>query len=217
MHINIIIPIYDRLELLVETIQSIKRNSYKDVSIFVVVDGNQEILGKIIPEEVAVLFNSKRREWVYSINRGISYAVSDATIYAADDLVFQEGCIANAVIAMKERFPDGDGLVAIKQNVRGCSTAFGLLGRKFIERFPERCVFCPDYIHHGSDFELGRFARSIDRLHLCDEARLTHYRLKDSTYNVVKPLESQDFHFINLRKEARLLWGHDFQLLRKEE
>lgn len=217
MHINIIIPTYNRPDLLIKTIHSIKRNSYKDVSIFVVVDGNREILEKVLPEDVAILFNPERRDWVYSINRGIFYAISDAVIYAADDLIFQEDCLERAVRAMEEKFPDGDGLVAIKQSVVGCNTAFGMFGHKFIERFPERCVFCPDYIHYCGDSELGQFARNINCLYVCNEAKVVHHRLKDATYNIAKPVEGKDFHCHRVRRDAGLLWGRDFQLLRKEK
>ncbi|HDZ37030.1 MAG TPA: glycosyltransferase [Marinobacter sp.] len=217
MHIDILIPTWNRPELLRACVKSIEQSIQKDISIFVIIDGNLELIETVSRWDVAIIVNQERRDWVFSINKGLQFVHGDGIIYASDDLVFDKDCIANAVVAMKEKFPDGDGLVAIKQSVVGCNTAFGLFGHKFIERFPEQCVFCPDYVHYGSDSELGRFARSINRLHICEEARVIHHRIKDATYSIAKPMEVQDFHFINARREAGLLWGRDFQLLRKEK
>lgn len=196
-----------------KTIHSIKCNSYKDVSIFVVVDGNREILEKVLPEEVAILFNPERRDWVYSINRGIFYATSDAVMYAADDLVFQEDCLEKAVRAMDGKFPDGNGLVAINQTVRGVISAFGLMGRKFIEHFPGRRVFCPEFIHYSSDFEIGRYARNNNLFHYCEDATMNHERLKDDTWRKANEAKQKDYEVATRRENRGLVWGDSFELV----
>jgi len=217
MHVTVVIPTLDRWSLLQKTVETINASSYKDLSILVIVDGNREILELARGLQSDVLFNEKRMDWVWSSNRGLQHIKHGAVIYGSDDLEFEPQCIEIAVERLRAETPDTDGLVAIKQSVIGCSTAFGLLGHRFIERFPNRSVLCPDYVHYGSDSELGRFARSINRLHLCDEARVIHRRLQDATYRAAKPLEVQDFHYIDERRKAGLLWGRDFELLRKED
>ena len=216
MHVTVVIPTLDRWSLLQKTVESIHSNTYKDVSVLIIVDGNQELLQLAKSLSAEVLFNEERRDWVWSMNRALRYKREGAVIYASDDLEFDPRCIEIAVNRLEEKMPNTDGLIAIKQSVVGCSTAFGLLGHRFIERFPDRAVFCPDYVHYGSDSELGRFAHSINRLHICDEARVKHHRLQDTTYRTAKPMEIQDFHYIDIRREAGLLWGRDFKLLRKE-
>jgi len=212
MHVDIIIPTYQRPELLKKTIHSIRANTHKDVSIIVVIDGNPKILKDIVGMQTFFLINQKRLDWVASQNRALAMTHSGAVIYAADDLIFDKFCIKNA---LKKLPKDTDALVTITQNVKGCSTAFGLLGRKFIERFPNNQVFCPDYVHYGGDAELGRYARSIGKLRLCPEATVIHKRLHDQTYLTAKPQEKEDFHYIKERKEKGLLCGRDFKRLKK--
>ena len=217
MHVTITIPTFDRWPLLQRTVETIHGSSYKDLSVLIIVDGNQTLLPLARSLQAEVMFNEKRMDWVWSTNRGLQHIKHGAVIYGSDDLEFDPQCIEIAVEKLKAEAPDTDGLVAIKQNVIGCSTAFGLLGHRFIERFPNRSALCPDYVHYVSDSELGRFARSIGRLHPCDEARVIHHRLQDATYRVAKPLEVQDFYYIDERRKAGLLWGRDFKLLRKED
>lgn len=214
MHVDVIIPTYDRLDLLKLTISTIQKSSHKDVTTIVVVDGNPRIALELAGQPIFMIFNRKRIDWPASVNKAVRMTHGGAVIYAADDLHFAVGCIENAVNKLKQKAPDTDGLVAIEQNVKGCSTAFGLMGRKFINRFPGDQIMCPDYIHYGADSEIGKFARSIGRLYMCPEARVHHVRKKDSTYKIAKPMEPQDFHFIKLRREKNLLWGREFERLR---
>ena len=215
MHVDIIIPTFDRLELLKQTVNSIQNGVYKDVSIFIVLDGNPALIKDITEMPAALIYNTKRKDWVFSMNRALQYAQGDAVIYAADDLVFHKACILTAVEKLKEAAPDGDALVAITQDIKGCSTAFGMMGRKFIDRFPGRAVICPDYIHYGGDWELGQYARQANLFTLCPEAKVTHHRPKDATYRKAKPVEAQDFWFIRERKAKGFLWGRDFGRVRK--
>ena len=217
MHIDIIIPTVYRPQLLRDTINSLATSTHKDLTVFVVVDGNKELLEMVTRWKVAVLFNRKRKDWIFSMNRALQYAHGDAVIYASDDLVFEPECVEIAARSLLQREPELDGLLAITQSVKGCSTAFGMMGRTFIERFPGRQVFCPDYVHYASDFELGRYARSINKLYLCPEAKVLHHRLRDRTWNLAKPIEVRDITIQTQRKEQGLLWGRDFTRLTMEE
>lgn len=217
MHIDVIIPTFSRPKLLYDTVQSLLASTHKDLSIFVVVDGNPNLLDVVTRWKVAVLFNKARRDWIFSMNRALRYTHGDAVIYASDDLVFDQHCIELAAARLVCKAPTLDGLVAITQSVKGCSTAFGLMGRTFIDRFPGRQVFCPDYIHYGSDFELGRYARSISRLFLCEEAKVLHHRPHDKTWSLAKPIETHDLPVQKQRMAKGLLWGADFERLTKEE
>ena len=217
MHIDVIIPTVARPQLLRDTINSLAASTHKDLAVFVIVDGNAELFEMVARWKVAVLFNRRRRDWVFSMNRALQYARGDAVVYASDDLVFEPNCIETAAALLVQNTPALDGLVAITQSVKGCSTAFGMMGRTFIERFPSRQVFCPDYVHYASDFELGRFARSIGRLQLCAEAKVLHHRPKDKTWNLAKPIETRDITIQTQRAAKGLLWGADFERLTKEE
>lgn len=216
MHVSVVIPTLDRLKLLQRTIKSLRASTYKDMSIVVVVDGNPKLLKAVRRMPVdTVMWNEKRQDWIRSMNRALTSINEGAVVYASDDLEFEPRCIEYAAKRLIRKTPKGDGLVAITQDVKGCSTAFGLLGRAFIERFPQRAVFCPDYIHYCSDAELGRFTRSIGRLFMCDEARVTHHRPKDNTYRTAKPAEQRDLGYQRMRIAEGLVWGKSFKLLSK--
>ena len=216
MHVDILISTYDRLELLRRCIKSIMDSDYKDVSIFVVVDGNKSLFDKLLGEPVTMILNEKRMGYVFSMNRALrERGESDAVLYASDDLIFWPNCISNAVKAMKEHFPDTDGLVALKQAQKESGTAFGLLGRKFINRFPDDAVFCPDYIHYGCDEELEKAARRLEQLYQCREAIVSHSRLHDKTYNLAQEARARDREIRRMRKKRRFCWGINFERIRE--
>lgn len=216
MHVDVLIPTYDRIELLKKCIESIKLSDHKDNSIIVVVDGNKKMLDGLKDEPVEILFNPRRMEYVISMNKAMKHSKADAVIYASDDLIFFKNCISNAVNKMKEHFPDTDGLIALKQVHKEGGAAFGLLGRKFIDRFPGSAVFCPDYIHYGGDTELGRIARYLERSYQCREAMVDHSRLHDNTYNLAREVKIHDKRVYSRRKKKRFLWGVNFELLEND-
>ena len=194
-------------------IKSIVDGNYKDTSIFVIVDGNKEIIDGLKGEPIEILFNPERMDYIISMNKAMKRTKGDAVIYASDDLIFHHYCISNAVKAMKEHFPDTDGLIALKQVNKESGTAFGLLGRKFINRFPDSAVFCPDYIHYASDTELGRMAKRFGLLHQCREAMIGHSKLHDNTYMLAREVKYHDKRIWSRRKKKRFLWGLNFELI----
>lgn len=213
MHVDILIPTYDRLELLKKCVKSITDGNYKDISIVVIVDGNKEMLDGFKDEPIEILFNPKRMDYVISMNKAMKQTKGDAVIYASDDLVFHSNCISNAVKAMKKHFPDTDGLVALKQVDKEGGAAFGLLGRKFINRFPDSAVFCPEYIHYASDTELRRMAKHFELLYQCREAIVDHSRLHDNTFDLAREVKNHDRWIYRRRKERQFLWGLNFELI----
>jgi len=213
MHVSVVIPTFARPKLLVKTVASLRAQTYTDLSVHVVVDGNPDVLNQARGLGVDVHYNRQRVDWVQAMNEALGRIREGAVIYASDDLEFEPRAIEMTVKRLRAKAPDGDAVVAITQDVRGCSSAFGILGPAFIKRFPRQAVFCPDYVHYGSDFELGKFARSIGRFYTCPAARVKHHRPKDETYRTAKPVESRDRMFLRMRQERGLLWGASFDLL----
>ena len=219
MHVDILIPTYDRLEPLKKCIKSIMDGDYKDVSIFIIVDGNRSLFNKLLGEPATIILNEKRMDYVFSMNRALrEMGEVDAVLYASDDLIFWPDCISNAVKAMKEHFPDTDGLVVLKRESKPeKGAAFGLLGKKFINRFPDSAVFCPDYIHYGSDSELWRVARHFERIYRCGEAVVDHLRSRDNTDMLAREVKRRDKRTYSRRRQGRLLWGKNFERLEKQQ
>lgn len=220
MKVTVIIPTCspERLPLLIKAVESIQAGSYKDVHVVVVADGNSyiaEIANKKL-RHVSVILNKERRDWVFSINRVLKDFDSPYYIYASDDLFFPPDCITYAMATMQKRFPDGFGVVTIGKKNR---CPFGLMGRKFVEHFPDRQVFCPELIHYGGDSELmravcklGIFAYPPQR-----ESQVKHQRLKDETWRISRRTRSRDREIYHKRQEKGYLWGVDFNLIGKNE
>jgi len=210
-----------RTPMLIKGIESIQANTYKNVHVIVVADGNLDIFettGTYFEnkksENVTIILNKERRDWVFSVNRVFKEFDSDYYIYAADDLFFPRACIEYAMIKMGERFPDGFGVVGIGKKHK---CAFGLFGRKFVEHFPNRQVFCPDYIHYGSDSELlqtinkmGKIAQIAHR-----PSSVAHHHMKDETQRLAEGFRVRDQAIFRQRTEMGLSWGIDFRRIGK--
>jgi len=214
MKVTVLITTYDREELLRKCIKSIKDSYYEDISIFVIVDGNKALYHKLLSENMPMLFNEERMDYVYAMNRALRHMeITDAILYASDDLEFAPDCISKAVQMLQENFPDGDGLIGLNQQNRryGSKSAFGLVGKKFINRFPDCQMFCPKYVHYGSDTELGNYARSLGRFRFCEEAMLLHFIVKDETDRLVRPVRKIDEALRESRESKGLIWGKKFE------
>jgi glycosyltransferase involved in cell wall biosynthesis len=212
--VTVVISTWNRLEELKRTVRSIQESRYPFVSVLVVVDGNENIL-EIAKLGVGVISNPTRMDYVASMNRATKL-VWGMMLYASDDLLFPKEFIGRAVSKFEEKFPDGKGLlgfdtVSVPKNTK---YAFGLMDSAFLDLFPKRQVFCPDYIHYGSDDELGRFAESINRFYFFDEIGIEHARLQDATSVLANEMRSRDEE-IRLKRIGRgLLWGRTFERVR---
>lgn len=205
----------ERIPLLMRTIESIQSGSYENVRIVIVADGNKEIYKRVRKKQkVSALLNKKRKDWTISVNRALKQFDSDYYIYASDDLIFPPDCIKGAVETMDKHFPDGFGLVTISKKNR---CPFALVGRKFVDHFPDRQLFCPDYVHYGGDSELmravtklGVFAYPPNR-----ENQVKHFRMKDETWRIARRIRTRDRTVFYKRQKKEYLWGVDFNLVTK--
>lgn len=225
MVVNIIIPTYKRFESLKKTMQSIKNSDYKETFTTIVADGFDDRNGHFKDSQTNILYNSERKGWIFSMNRVLKLIDEDLYFYGADDIQFFPDCISKLVKAMKEIFPTGDGLVSARQHLilsrnrikhKKSGGAFGLMGRKFVDRFPDRAVFCPDYFHGGSDRELRNFAVRAGAYHLCQDAIVLHSREeKDETRRLRKEAQPQDHETHRMRMDRGLFWGESFERIRQ--
>ena len=219
--IIVVIPTcsFNRVPMLVKGVESIQAGTYKNVHIVVVADGNLDIF-KIAgtyfenkeSENVTVILNKERMDWIFSVNRVFREFDSDYYIYAADDLFFPPACIEYAMIKMRQRFPDGFGVVGIGKKHK---CAFGLLGRRFADHFPGQQVFCPDYVHYGSDAELWRTANKLGNIDYIAHrpSSVGHRQMKDETWEIAERSRARDQAIYRQREEMGLSWGVDFKLV----
>ena len=216
MKVTVIIPTCSssRIPLLINTVETIQAGEYKNVHPVIVADGNRQIYDVALKKlhNVTVIANEKRMDWVFSTNRVLKEFDSDYYIYGSDDLNFRAGSIKYAMATMQKYFPDGFGVVSVAKKNR---LAFGLFGCKWAEHFPDRQVFCPDYIHYASDSELMRCVRALDKFAYPPNrtSMVLHTRLKDETWMLARQVRSRD-HKIRVEREERgYLWGVDFNLI----
>jgi len=220
MKVVIAIPTcsFERFPLLKQMVKSIQAGTYKNIHPIIIADGSPRIYeaARNQLKNVSVLLNKKRIDWVASMNNTLKAFDSDFYIYASDDLIFPEDCIENAMKTMQKRFPDGFGLVTIGKKNR---SAFGLIGRRLVEHFPNRQVFCPDFIHYGGDSELylaveklGIFAYPPER-----ESQVLHARMKDETWRLARGIRARDREIYMKRRKRNWKWGVDFNLVTKND
>ena len=213
MHVDVIIPTIGRPAALEKNVKSLLNNTHKDLTIFVVIDNDPKLLPLVTQWPVAIIYNSTRRDWPYSINRGLQYAQGDAVLYAVDDLEFPPTMIDELVKAMDVHFPDGDGLIGMKQKPTAVQGAIGLMGRKFINHFPRRHTFCPDFIHFSCDFEIGRYARVNNKFFYVESSTLLHHHKRDKTNALVQKTKLRDRGIMSQRRTKGLIWGTTFDLV----
>ena len=219
MKITIAIPTCssERIPLLIRTVESIQAGTYKNVHPIIVADGNPKIerVAREKLHHVSVISNRERCDWIFSVNRVLKEWDSDYYIYASDDLVFPPDCIKKAMQTMQQSFPDGFGLVTITKKNR---CPFGLIGRKFVEYFPDRQVFCPDYIHYRSDTELQKTVKELRIFAFPPERtnQVEHFRRKDETWRLARKIKARDSRIYNRRQEKGYLWGVDFNLITRQ-
>ncbi|MBA7594344.1 hypothetical protein ES703_01285 [subsurface metagenome] len=218
MHVDVIIPTWNRIDLLRNAVDSITASSYKDVSVFIIVDGNKKVFETVSTwpnKNVCIFFNEKNIDWIRSINKGLRHA-TDAAIYAGDDITFDQDCIEKAVALLKQKSPAGDALIGLRQKKMGSPTCFGLIGRKFITHFPGNQVFCPDYIHYGGDSEIARYVKKVGKFYHSPTVGVTHHRgPTDETYRltIAKKTGTKDNYYFKKRRALGLTWGISFRLI----
>ena len=219
--VMIIIPTtsLERFQLLVDTIDSIRTGSYKNTHVAIVSDGNSKLFEAIRTRNewlelrnITVIANKERKDWVFSVNRVLKEFDSEYYIYASDDLIFPPDCIEYAMVAMGKCFPDGFGDVDLGRKNRG---TFGLFGRKLVNHFPGRQVFCPDYVHYCSDGEFYRAVKKMGKYAYPPErgSQVEHFRLNDETRRFARRVRAEDRKIWHEREEKGYLWGIDFNLV----
>ncbi|MEI8350068.1 MAG: hypothetical protein WCI77_07930 [Candidatus Omnitrophota bacterium] len=202
MTVDIAIPTYCRPQKLSWLIKSILVNDYPGYRIIIIPDYERKHVFRLINE---------------------ASQKSDADIFLgiSDDTEFERDVIISAVSSMKEHFPDTDGIIYMNwlnlPNV--CKGAIAFTGKKFRERFPDKFIYCPDYISLYADDELGRYAESINKLAFCSDTGLHHYHPSaypdqvDITHKLGRVNQPHDLDVRSLRKAKGYLWGKDFNLV----
>jgi hypothetical protein len=200
--IAVIIPTINRFASLISTIATIEKSDVSDnIIIGIIVDGEKyEPYYKKIKnhyrdkKNIKVYINRNRRGWGNSINWSIKYFEADYYVAASDDLLFNKDAIRKAKAKLNKSFPDGDGVIGFNQtNMRHfCPGAFVMIGTKWAQRFPERQIFYPGYIHFCVDSEHWHYAKSKNKFIFAKEAELKHIRKHDECHKLAQKSLNRD-------------------------
>lgn len=206
---DIYITTFGREKKLQRCVNSILANDFKDWRLVINYDIKHEFVFKVWSRELRTM----QHPW---------------TLCICDDVELYPDCLSILARKCEELFPDTDGLIGFNQanippDKEGYSkSAQAIVGRKFVERFGDHPVYCPDYRSFGADAELGHFARLIDKFYWCEEAKLTHYHPAhcpeeiDETHHIVRA--GNIVQIDNDKYQQRVVklgwtWGKDFNRL----
>lgn len=219
MKLNIVIPSRDREEKLINCLKSIDRarKGYDfDVYIFLHPTDNVPNFKRDWLEYRTVKEYIVPKFW----NSYLKNMQADALFYCNDDCELYEDTIERLYKNYLQTFPNYDGLMGIKQeNIpmqQQVKTAFGVIGAKYADRFPNRQVFCPYYMRFYGDKEMEMYASSIGKLMFSENTKIIHYHPSfykdkmDKTHELVRMFHSQDRRTFNRRMVKKLLWGRDY-------
>ena len=222
--ICIIIPTLDRFTSLINTIDKLRRFSLnRKFVIAVVVDGNWKMMKRLNlhwqsgigrrPE--MLMFNDQRIGWGRSINKVMAETDYDYYMAASDDLEFLPGTLSIALEDMNKHFPDGDGVIGFNQaNLKHfCPGAFVLVGRKWVDRFPERQMYFPGYKHFCVDSEHWHYAESEGKFFFSLGATVVHRRFQDECHRLAQSSLKRDRVIWWMKKgNPELYWGNNNDL-----
>jgi len=227
MLINILIPTKERgvkllkcLGSIVEAKKQINDNFYVFIYFsvkeeFNIVDHLLNSYPWILPRFVDK-YNSSSDFW----NSCFKEHHADIYYYLNDDILLAPDCFKNSIDNMNKYFPDLDGVIGLNQeNIplnQQCKAAFGAIGTKFMERFQNKEVFCPQYKRFFLDQELYEYSSKINKFYFDESAKLIHChpafdkKYEDNTHFDVRKYLGRDKEMHLRRKRENLLWGESY-------
>jgi len=233
MRVAIVIPTYKRKAKLKRCIDSILGGTYQDFLLFVIADNKDYDTEKFVKEQYTdrriYAFTMPSQNYVIgcwnTFSQHFAFLDWDLMAWIVDDVELYPNCLEEGVNCFKSNFDNLDGVVGLSQECPNhpeyTYKPFGqvLLGRDFINRYPNRKVCCPAYTHFFQDEEMWSYARGLNKFVECKTAVLKHYHpafIKnemDSTHPIVRGKVFQQDKKINEDRHSRgLLWGRSFEL-----
>lgn len=226
MKLDIVIPTRKRLEKLVVCLKSLTHRGVPEgVDIWVYFDTVAEVIqfGMLWPGLRGLVHvesfpdYTAPKLWNYHLKR----MQADGMMYLNDDVEM----LGDGVVVAKNQFvltfPYYDGVMGFVQaNLKGrfdtAPAAFGIVGSKFADGFPERQVFCPEYHHLWIDRELEMAARAKGKFVVAEQVKLNHYhpclgaQFDDDTHHYIRQWKEQDKKVWEARRAKGWVWGVDF-------
>ena len=218
--IDIIIPTRNRWEKLQRCLRSIPKEVPGVTLNIIIICDSDRVTARYLLEDVngflgRIIYVRDHSGSVYCRNL-MTQCAEDAVLYAVDDIEFRPGAIEAAVKSMAKHFPDGDGIIGFNQGDEHhfSHAGVGLLGQKFLCRYPQRKLFFPEYFHFSCQ-EIERLGNRLSKLRLEEEAKLVHYHPSfsqkevDQTHKDARFHRKKDLTISNERRRSHKIWGFD--------
>ena len=239
MHLSIVIPTYKRVEKLTRCIESILKQTHQDFAIYPMCDNGdmksfKELETLYRNHKNIFLFVALHHQYVMGcwnlFTKNSFNAIKDAMVWLVDDVELYPDCLEKAVKCFKNSYKDTDGVVGLSQECPGhpeyTYKPYGqcMIGKKFIERYPDNQVCCPDYTHFYQDEEMFEYATSLNKFVHCKDAILKHYHPgfckseMDSTHSIPRnTVIGKDRLTYAKRRVKGLIWGKSWELINRKE
>lgn len=181
--ISVVIPTYKRVEMLERAIDAFLNQDYPHIKIYVVMMKFPEINERIREryqgnDKVEIFYFPKQIGWAEAQNF-IASQTNTSIFYGADDIEPYPDCLSIANETLMIKFPDLDGVVGVNQvNLEGYNPykgAFGLIGRKYLNRFKDRKWVFPLFFGHFSDMYSTEVADHLGKFIFEPNAKLIHH------------------------------------------
>lgn len=149
-------------------------------------------------------------------NDALRASKADAVCYLTDDVLLNRYCLAIAAMEIKKM--DFDGVVGFvienhTEPHQPCQAAFGIIGMKYADRFPERQVFFPGYRSLYADMELQQQAQKLGKFKFHQNCLLVHFHPnytlgeRDDTHVHTRREFDKDRETFEERNAKGLIWG----------
>lgn len=176
MKVSVLFPTTGRPDRAVECLRGLRETTADfDVEVIAAVDRDPETAKRIAPlvdvMNVAPDYRGCSRAW----NDALALAHGDPIVFAADDLVWGDDWLVEALLKLIE-LPDGWGLVGFNDghwNGEELSTHY-LMSRRFIIEVLGGVVAWDFYRHSFNDVEVNERAKAAGRFKWAENAHVRH-------------------------------------------
>ena len=228
--LTLVVSTRNRLDKLKRMLDSIEYDNIDfPFLIIIVCDADKATYGAMLKDErvgVSKLVDSKTPKGsVFCRNVGTQLAI-DGVSWGVDDVVYEPGFFNRAFVKYNSNFPESDGILAFnvlnnKTRVRKRKQSrcgLGMVGKVWLDRYPERKLFCPEY-NHFSVQEIALLGMKLNKLILAEDLKVYHLspaagELVDRTHIEARKYRQEDKQVSGRRHKEGKIWGWKNEMAR---
>jgi len=219
--VDIIIPTRGRVAKLKRMLDSIPGQAFGvRIVPHVMIDGDWQTYLALKEREDIVMTVTEGHHGSVFLRNQEAPRCPDAVLYAVDDMVFKPGALETAIRVFREKFFDDDGVLGFTQvgQAKFHPAGVGLIGGKFMQRFPGRQPFFPGYFLFACQEILwlcDKVSKAEKRQAFWLEPRAViqhnhpceHKEEMDQTHHDGRIHKARDMKLIRERQAKGLVWG----------